>query len=298
MNDRTDMEHDATIEAIELAALEPGGLDRLMAGDTETSRAVAAHLAGCESCAAALVGVHRDALVIADVVATTPRPELRARTLALVRRSGVARGDEAIAAAAEPAIEPAAIAPVPVASAGASSPAAGATAGAARSRRINLGWVASIAATVLLSVGLTAVVVADRNQAELAAQADTIDDLEHITTSTIAVASEPDSTSVHLAGTTPVAMDGSVVFSPSSTELVVVATGMTEPPAGQEYMCWMDAGGGRIRIGKMFFGGDLAYWAGESEAIAGLDGPATFGVSLVDVDSPSTDADPVLLGQS
>ena len=65
MNDRTDMEHDTTIEAIELAALEPGGLDRLMAGDTETSRAVAAHLAGCESCSAALVAVHRDALVIA-----------------------------------------------------------------------------------------------------------------------------------------------------------------------------------------------------------------------------------------
>ena len=48
MNDRTDMEHETTIEAIELAALEPGGLDRLMAGDTETSRAVAAHLAGCD----------------------------------------------------------------------------------------------------------------------------------------------------------------------------------------------------------------------------------------------------------
>ena len=92
MNDRTDMDHETTIEAIELAALEPGGLDRLMAGDTETSRAVAAHLAGCESCAAALADVHRDALVIADVVATTPPPELRASTLALVRRSGVPRG--------------------------------------------------------------------------------------------------------------------------------------------------------------------------------------------------------------
>ena len=96
------MEHDATIEAIELAALEPGGLDRLMAGDTETSRAVAAHLAGCESCAAALVGVHRDALVIADVVATTPRPELKARTLALVRRSGVARGGAALPPSSRP----------------------------------------------------------------------------------------------------------------------------------------------------------------------------------------------------
>ena len=100
------------------------------------------------------------------------------------------------------------------------------------------------------------------------------------------------------AGTTDAALEGSVLFSPSSTDLVVVATGMTEPPADQEYMCWMDAGDGRVRIGKMFFGGDLAYWAGPSDAIAGLDGPATFGVSLVDVGSPTTDADPVLLGQS
>ena len=106
MNDGTDMEHETTIEAIELAALEPGGLDRLMAGDTETSRAVAAHLAGCEACAAALVGVHRDSLVIADVVATTPRPELRARTIGLVRRSGVVRGIDP-EVLADGAVEPA-----------------------------------------------------------------------------------------------------------------------------------------------------------------------------------------------
>ena len=151
---------------------------------------------------------------------------------------------------------------------------------------------------MLLSVGVTAVVVSDRSQAELAAQAEAIDDLEKITNATMAVASEPDSTSVALAGTTAMPMSGTVLFSPSSTQLVVVASGMTEPPAEQEYMCWMDDGDGRVRIGKMFFGGDLAYWAGDSDAVAGLDGPAAFGVSLVDVGSPSTDADPVLLGQS
>jgi hypothetical protein len=114
----------------------------------------------------------------------------------------------------------------------------------------------------------------------------------------MAVAAEPDATSVALAGTTAEPMSGSVLFSPTSTQLVVVASGMTEPPSDQEYMCWMDDGDGRVRIGKMFFGGDLAYWAGDSEAIAGLDGPAVFGVSLVDVGSPSTESDPVLLGQS
>ena len=93
-------------------------------------------------------------------------------------------------------------------------------------------------------------------------------------------------------------MAGSIVFSPTSTELVVVATGLTEPPAGQEFSCWMDAGGGRVRIGKMFFGGGLAYWVGDSPAIAGLTTPATFGVSLVDVGSSTMDQAPVLIGRS
>ena len=48
------MDHDATREQLELAALEPDGLDRLMAGDTATAQAVAGHLAGCPSCAALL----------------------------------------------------------------------------------------------------------------------------------------------------------------------------------------------------------------------------------------------------
>ena len=66
----------------------------------------------------------------------------------------------------------------------------------------------------------------------------------------------------------------------------VVATGMTEPPADQEYMCWMEIAGaaasGRQDVlrrttwptGRAIGGGRRA-----------LDGP-TFGVSLVDVASP------------
>ena len=40
------MDHDATREQLELAAVEPGGLERLMAGDTVAAQAVAAHVAG------------------------------------------------------------------------------------------------------------------------------------------------------------------------------------------------------------------------------------------------------------
>ena len=78
----------------------------------------------------------------------------------------------------------------------------------------------------------------------------------------MAVAAQPDATSVALVGTDDPALAGSVLFSPSTADVVVVATGMTEPAANQAYMCWLDTGSGRVRIGKMFFGGDLAYWAG------------------------------------
>ena len=45
------MDHDDVLEQIELAAIEPGGLERLMAGDTAMAAAVVGHLAGCERCA-------------------------------------------------------------------------------------------------------------------------------------------------------------------------------------------------------------------------------------------------------
>jgi hypothetical protein len=272
------MGHDEVIETIELAALEPGGLDRLMAGDTAASQAVAGHLAGCPDCTAALAAADRESRIVADVVATTPSPELKARTLALVAVRGVRRGDEAVASVAAPVA-------VPSASVGSR-------------RRSTLAWVGAIAAAVLLSVGVTTAVLNDRHQAELAAQADTIADLRHVTEATVAVAAEADSQSVALAGTQDPSAEGSIVFSPTTTELVVVATGLTEPPAGQEFSCWMDTGTGRVRIGKMFFGGGLAYWVGRSSAIAGLESSATFGVSLIDVGSTATDQPPVLLGRS
>ena len=85
---------------------------------------------------------------------------------------------------------------------------------------------------------------------------------------------------------------------PRRTELVVVADGLTEPASGMEYRCWVDIDGARQGIGKMFFGGGLAYWVGPSPAVAGLDGGATFGVSLVSADGGTVAPDPVLTGGS
>ena len=86
------MDHDDALERIEIAAAEPGGLERLMAGDTADAAAVAGHLAGCAACTAELARIRRTAAVAREVVRTQPDPELRERTLAFVRAEGVPRG--------------------------------------------------------------------------------------------------------------------------------------------------------------------------------------------------------------
>ena len=61
-------------------------------------------------------------------------------------------------------------------------------------------------------------------------------------------------------------------------------TGLTPPPAGQEYRCWVEVDGTRQRVGKMFFSQDLAYWVGPSPAITGLSGTTRATVTLVAAD--------------
>src|SRR6186713_2721262 len=94
------MDHDDVLEQIELAAIEPGGLERLMAGDTAMAAAVVGHLAGCERCAEELRRLSRAAPLLRDVVRTTPPADLRERTLAYVRQHGDPRGAAAVPLAA------------------------------------------------------------------------------------------------------------------------------------------------------------------------------------------------------
>ncbi len=74
-----------------------------------------------------------------------------------------------------------------------------------------------------------------------------------------------------------------------------MAIGLAPPPAGQEYRCWVELGGDRDGVGKMFFSDDLAYWIGPVGAVAGLVENATFGVTLVSLDG-STDNQDVMEG--
>jgi len=278
------MDHAEAREVLEVAAVEPGGLARLMAGDTPEAAALAGHLAGCAECTQEMARLRRVAGIVRGVVRTTPPPELRERTLAFVRAVGRQRsgGPGTLATA------PAGAVASPMMRSAATTADAPQRANP-RTRR----WprLAAIAAVVALAVAGTGYAVVQSQQ-----QADAVRDLATVTTWTVRVNAQPDARRVALVATGASNKSGMLIFSPTTRELVVVATGLTEPPAGQEFRCWVEAGGVRRGVGKMFFGGGVSYWVGPVAAVAGLSGHATFGVSLVDLTGSGGSGEPVLLG--
>ncbi|TMC65443.1 MAG: hypothetical protein E6J17_02205 [Chloroflexi bacterium] len=275
------MDHAEARELLEIAAVEPGGLARLMAGDTAEAAALAGHLAGCDECTQEMARLRRVAGIVRGVVRTTPPPELREQTLAFVRAVGRLRSGTSGTLAA--------------ASAGVTSPMINPSASVERQRaaRRPMGWrrLAAIAAVVAAAVAGTGIAVVQSQQ-----QADAVRDLATVTTWTVRVNAQPDARHVALTATGATSERGMLLFSPTTRELVVVATGLVEPPAGQEFRCWVESGGVRQGVGRMSFGGGVAYWVGPVSAVAGLSGHATFGVSLVDTGGSAVGAAPVLRG--
>ena len=290
------MEHAEARELLEIAAVEPGGFARLVAGDTPEAAALAGHLAGCPACAAEMERLRLSAVVIRDAVRLLPPPELREQTLAYIAALGRPRGP---AANEEPLVSA-----VPVSSAASpASPAEPLDLGKAR-RGLVGGvsrpgvWVAALVAAVVIAVAGTAIFVGaarDRQGADLVEE---ISSLRDVATWTIRVDSQHDARHVALAAAAGGGPTGTLIFSPSSTDVVVVATGLTPPAAGQEYRCWVETGGSRQRVGRMFLGADLFYWVGRASSLTGLGPGSTFGISLVPVTCESVDGAPVLVGQS
>jgi hypothetical protein len=166
-----------------------------------------------------------------------------------------------------------------------------------------LGWAAGIAAVVAIAVAATALVVGGRGDAavaardaQLRAQADVVAALSRVTTWTLRIDSQPDVRRIPLASSNGTGASGTLAFSPASGELVVVASGLAEPPRGQELRCWFDADGQRRPIGKMFFGGGLAYWAGHVDELGQLPPDSSFGVSMVEIGGDPDSGPPVLSG--
>jgi hypothetical protein len=290
------MDHAEALERIEIAAAEPDGLERLMAGDTPDAAAVAGHLAGCESCQAQLASIRRTAVLARRVIEAEPDPELKERTLAFIREVGrdrsagaaavtVARATDPVPAAV-PA--PVRLAPVPV-DAPDVEPAPNVIPidrpraphvpdRPAAARR----WIAAaaIAAAVVVSLvaGFAGGAIVAPGQGPVKQQ---VAVLHEVVEGTIKVAAQPDAQRVALAATDAApGAAGTVAFSGSSGQLVMVANGLDAPPPGMEYGCWVETGGERRRIGKMYPGGELQAWVGEVTGLDNLPAGTVFGVSL------------------
>ena len=317
------MNHTDVRELLELAS---GGLDRIAAGDTVEAAAVAGHLAGCPACLEELERLSRVSGVIREFVVEETQaeeppvvlpPELRERTLALVREVGVARPNAARAiassqvpvapgqvAAAEVVVGPAPAGPVPVvgpAPAVGSAPAGpapvvGSTPAGSmpRPQRLRPGrraaWLASIAAAVVLSVVATNVLVGNGggggDKTGLAAVVKWSSDM----------AGAPGARRIVLTAATTGEVQGDLSLVPSSGSLIVVVPALGAPPSGREYRCWLETATGRTWVGKMAVDEGISYWVGTVPSLAAAPAGSTFGISLEDAAGSRIDGPAVLHG--
>jgi hypothetical protein len=276
-------EHGAVREALEIAAVEPGGLDRLEAGDAPDAALVVGHLAGCPECLEELARLRRAETLLRPIVAGMPDPALRERTLAFVREVGAVRAPAAppTAAADRPAGLPA---PTPMPHAPTGAPATQAPTGAPaplaghrpRSARI-AGWAGSLAAVLVIGL-LGGALFVDRGAPD--GNADPAVALAAVTREASELLAAGDAREVVLRDAAG-APAGSLVLSPSKGRLVVSAADLAAPPAGSEHRCWVEVGGMRIALGTMWRAGDVAWWSGPVDLPAEIPPGLTYGVSLV-----------------
>jgi hypothetical protein len=286
------MDHSEARALLELAAAEPDGFERLAAGDTPEAAALAGHLAGCPDCAADVEALGRASATLRAAIRELPRPELRARTLAFVAATGRPRGAAATAAAgAAEASAPGLAAEGTPATALPGQPIATPVERPAS----RWAWPAIAAAAMLVAaIGLagwwtTREALEDERHASAG--------LAAVTEAAFRVQAQPDAQLVALAGTSGTGQErGELSFSVASSELVVVAEGLAEPPDGMEYRCWVEVDDVRARVGTMYQGGGLSYWAGRSEKVAELAPGAKFGVSLGPKDG-AANGEAVLVGE-
>jgi hypothetical protein len=282
------MEHAEARELLEVAAVEPEGFDRLVAGDTPEAAALAGHLAGCIDCADEMERLRRASSVIRATVRSLPPPDLRERTLAFVGAVGRDRSGGVVAGV--PGATNAAADVVDLETARR----ARGTGGPGSRRGLPL-WAASVAAAMIVAIVGTSAWVGRVADERAEAQAQQIASLAKVATWSLRIDAEPDAQYVELASAS--GATASLVFSPTSTELVVLASDLAEPPAGQEYRCWLETESGRSPIGKMFFGGGVSYWVGEVATVGRAVAGTRFGVSLVPIGGDAVSGDAVLLGE-
>ena len=270
------MDHAEARERLELASLQPRRLDQLLRPGDPQDPELAVHLAGCQSCSAELRALRAVREIAADVVQTTPVPELRARTLDYV--AAVGRPRDGRQSRTSPW----------------------------RLRWPSIAWGGAIFAAGAAAVTLVLAMMLGQAQADvrtadaaIAEQQRAIAGLTSVADWTMRLATDGDAETVRLSSPKGTGQLATVVYSAQAGEMVMVASGLPPPPPDQEYRCWFDADGSRHLVGKMYVAGDLAYWTGRADNLPSIAGRPTFGVSLVPATSTGVEGgDTVLLGSS
>jgi hypothetical protein len=292
------LDHADVLEALDLAAVEPGGLTRLVVAPEPGDSAVFAHLAACGDCATELARIRRMDGLLRAGMGPGPTPELRERTLALIRDVGIERGASVAGAAADadraaamPMLEPASGAPD-------SGPVEPVRLDQRRRRGPGFTlWAASLAAAVVVAVAGTAFVVGSAAQRTIDAERAQNAAAVAVAESALGLVVDPTAIRIPMASPSGTAT-GLVLIAPHDYRTAVVAAGLPEAPAGQEYACYVVIDGARVLVGRMAERGDVYAWTGTVGAFAGVAGSSIgeYGVVLVPKGSQSVDGTPVLSG--
>ena len=272
----TPMDHAAAHERIEDLLLEPTRLAALADSTAPADVALRDHLAGCAACHADLEGWERvqrqlvDALPRSSSTARTAveaielPPSLRAQVISAARTTDPSRGTT------DQSRGPIAIA-------------------RERSRRAVATWV-GLAASLIVLAG-AGVITVDQAARRSAAEADAraLGSVVAAVDRMLAV----DHRVVQLQTTTG---QPAGTISWSRHDWVVLTTALERPPAGQEYLCWLESDGRSVPVGHMEFAGDTAFW------VATLDewqtweiGPSTVFVVSLEPDDGATRTGPIVL---
>ncbi len=274
--------HAATLGRLEDAALERGGISRLVSSDAD----VAAHLATCAACAAERDAWLRVDEALSDALASGREhaaasdalpADLSRRTLERVAAQGTPRR--------EPGSPAARVRSVP------------ASVRVARLRgRNGRMWLLATAAVIAVLLGGTAMADLSHQRDQVAQQRDEAQQearqLADLTATLDALLQEPDHRLAALGTTGTSAPRGTVIWGAATGRLAVVTADLPQPPPGSEYRCWVERGGTRTAVGAMEFGAGLAYWAGWVDPASGIGPGSVFGVSLVPLAGGSGSASP------
>ncbi len=289
------IDHETIRAAMEVAATEPGGLERLEAGDTAEAALVVSHLIACPSCSAELARLHRTETLLRPLVAAAPSSDLRARTLAYVHemgrdRSAASREPVPVQAPASLATAPAAVPPTPITP----TPIALATEPAQRRRTWPApAWLAAVAAALV--VGVLGGALLGGNIGRPSGTGDPATALAAVTRDASLLLAAGDVRQVVLADASGVTR-GSLLLSPSQGRMLAVAADLPQPGAGRVYRCWVATSTGRVTLGTMWQAGGVAWWSGSVTLPANLPYDVVYGVSLVDAASSGGSSDTILSG--